>query len=103
MKSFLQSKYAHWFFQISTAIKGIDGILEVIGGFLLLLVSNTMLNGIVIFFTEHELVEDPHDLVANAAINLVRGLSSATKFFAALYLLVHGIVKIFLVIHLLRE
>ncbi len=103
MTSLLQSRFAHLFFQVSTAIKGIDGVLESIGGLTLLLVSKPMLNKTVLFLTQHELTEDPHDRVANFFVSLTQHLSTGTKTYAALYLLIHGIVKIFLVVNLLRE
>src|SRR5881398_1488030 len=54
----------HQIFAVGMWIKGLDGVLEVIGGIMLLLISPAALNRLVIALTQHELVEDPHDRVA---------------------------------------
>jgi len=53
--------------------------------------------------TQHELSEDPHDVIANRILGYTHGLTGSAVTFAALYLLVHGIVKIVLVAALLRN
>ena len=92
----------HRLFEIGIIIKGVDGVLEILGGVLFLFVSPRTLNSIVIFLTAHELSEDPHDLVARWLRHAVENLSSDTKLFASVYLLIHGLIKVFLVAGLLR-
>jgi uncharacterized membrane protein len=82
--------------------KGVDGLLEILGGILLLLVTPAALNQWVIGLTQHELVEDPHDLIATFARRSTAQLSANTQLFASLYLLVHGLVKVGLMVGLLR-
>jgi uncharacterized membrane protein len=53
-------------FKIGLALKGLDGVLEVIGGILLLFLSPHAIEHIVRTLTAHELREDPHDLIARA-------------------------------------
>jgi uncharacterized membrane protein len=77
-------------------------VLEIVGGAILLLTSNATLNQLVIVLTQHELVEDPHDLVANAARQAVAQLSVGTKVFGGVYLIAHGLAKVVLVVGLLR-
>src|SRR5262245_36197309 len=48
-------------FELGVWVKGIDGILEICGGVLLLLTSPAALNRLVMMLTQHELVEDPQD------------------------------------------
>ena len=93
----------HLFFDIGIIVKGIDGALEIVGGVLLLLISPTQLHDIVRILTQHELMEDPHDLVANFLVRTSQGLSLGAKTFGALYLFVHGVVKIGLVTALLQK
>lgn len=81
--------------------KGVDGLLEIIGGFTLLFIAPAQLHPIARFLTQRELAEDPHDLVANYLVRSLQHLSSGTKQFAALYLLWHGVVKLGLVAALL--
>ncbi|MGH8307328.1 MAG: DUF2127 domain-containing protein, partial [Gammaproteobacteria bacterium] len=92
----------HRLFLIGALIKGLDGLLEFIGGGLLLLVSRTDLSKIVLNLTAPELAEDPDDLVANFLRHVVHHLSLNIKYFASIYLLVHGAVKVSLMAGLLR-
>ena len=53
--------------------------------------------------TQHELSEDPNDFIARHLLGYTHGLTGSAVTFAAVYLLVHGIVKIVLVAALLRN
>jgi uncharacterized membrane protein len=90
-------------FRIGIFLKAVDGAMEIVGGIFLLLLSKESLNDIVEFLTRHELSEDPRDMVANYMIRLVHHLSDSTQQFGALYLIIHGILKIFLVVALFRN
>ncbi len=103
MKTFSFRRWFHWLFEIGMILKGIDGVLETIGGLLLLVVSKAQLNGIIVLLTQYELSEDPHDRIANAIVAFILHLPVKAKLFGAIYLLIHGIVKLFLVYELLRE
>ena len=98
----LRANILHQIFALGIWVKGLDGLLEIVGGLLLLLSSGTSLNQIVISLTQHELVEDPHDLIATAARHAVAHLSAGTQIFASVYLIAHGLIKIVLVSALLR-
>lgn len=84
-------------FFVSLILKGLDGVLELIGGILLLVVSPGQIGAITRFLTQHELSEDPHDLIANALLHMTGSLSVSASLFGAIYLLLHGLVKIVLV------
>jgi uncharacterized membrane protein len=88
-------------FLIGVLFKGIDGVVEVIGGVALLFVDTAHLQGAVNHATGGELAEDPHDIIANLLRHGVSQLSGRTVQFLALYLLLHGVVKIVVVIALL--
>jgi uncharacterized membrane protein len=92
----------HQSFEAGVILKGIDGLLEIIGGALLLLVSPGTINRMIISLTQHELSEDPNDLLANYLINFAHNFSISTQLFGVIYLLSHGIIKIFLVVSLLK-
>lgn len=102
MKLKLKEKQIHLLFEIGVVIKGIDGALEVIGGVALLFTPTAALRNLVDWLTAGELQEDPTDFVANHLDRFVHQLSISTEHFAAIYLLVYGIVKVGLVIGLLR-
>jgi len=98
-----REKMLRCLFRTGILLKGIDGILETIGGFLFLFMSRASMNEIVILLTQHELIEDPDDWVALSLRHAFSHLSPGTKLFGSAYLLVHGIIKLFLVTYLLRN
>ena len=90
-------------FRISLILKGLDGLLEIIGGALLLLVTPGQIGSLVQALTQHELSEDPGDLISNALVHWADSLTVAASLFGALYLLLHGVVKIVLVWAVLKD
>ena len=90
-------------FEVAITLKGLDGVLEIMGGLILLLVTPTTINRIVAVLTAHELSQDPHDFIANHLLNTAHGLTKSSVIFGSLYLLSHGVVKIVLVVALLRN
>lgn len=90
-------------FRISLILKGLDGIIELIGGILLAFVSQATLNSLVNSITSDELSKDKHDFIANHLLAYTHHLSSSSITFGAIYLILHGVVKIVLVISLLKE
>src|SRR5579859_648358 len=89
-------------FDLGVIIKGIDGAFEVTGGVLFLVLDPQTVSTIVRSLTAHELSEDPSDLVGNLLRHGFGHLSSNTTLFAGVYLLGHGLVKLFLMLFLLR-
>lgn len=103
LKSLFKEKNIHGIFEVSVVIKGVDGLLEILGSLFLFLSSPEKINSIIIYLTQHELAEDSKDVIATHLINIVQHFSANTKLFQALYLLVHGLVKVFLVWGLLKN
>jgi uncharacterized membrane protein len=89
-------------FNVAVILKGLDGLLELLGGILLIVVSPETINRLAHSLTQHELSEDRHDFVAHHLLRLTANLHN-TQTFGALYLLTHGLVKIVIVIGLLRR
>ena len=89
-------------FVVGIVAKGLDGIVELVGGLLLVLVTPATINRFVVNIIQHELSEDPNDLIATHLLRLSSGLTGSAVRFAAVYLLLHGAVKIVLVVALLR-
>jgi len=98
-----REKMVHVLFDISVISKGVDGALEIVGGALLYFVSPAQIHYIVRILTQHELSEDPNDLLAGYLLQAAKHLSADAQIFAAVYLLWHGIVKVGLVIALLQK
>lgn len=90
-------------FRVSLILKGLDGVLELIGGGLLLVVSSNQINSIVRFLTQHELLEDPNDFVATHLRAAAGSLTADATLFGAIYLLLHGLAKVVLVVAVLRD
>ncbi len=90
-------------FEVAIILKGLDGLLEVFGGLLLLAITPATINRIIAALTEHELSEDPHDFIATHLLNTAHGLTKSAVLFGSLYLLAHGVVKIVLVVALLQN
>lgn len=89
-------------FKIGVVVTGIDGVLETIGGAIFLCAARTAMSRFLTMITRPELPEDPDDWIANALRHTFNHLSESGKLFGGVYLLVHGAVKIFLVVCLLR-
>jgi len=90
-------------FKISISLKGLDGVLEIIGGLVLLFVAPATLQAWTRSLTAHELAQDPHDFIANNLLHAGSQLSRSTTLFGAVYLLSHGIAKVVLVVALFRN
>ncbi len=91
-------------FEVSIIIKGIDGILEIIGsGILFYVAKPERMDRIVLLLTEHELSQDPDDTFANLITGLGQHLSVGGARFGAIYLLAHACIKIFMVTMLLSK
>jgi len=97
----IERKIEHTLFLLSVWSKGVAGLAETIGGLLLLFIPQAGLNALIIFLTAPELAEDPTDRIATFLQRMVQGLAADTKLFASGYLIVHGVIKVFLVAGLL--
>jgi uncharacterized membrane protein len=88
-------------YEIGIIIKGVDGVLELIGGVLVLTLSSHTINGITGFLTQDALQENPHNLIATHIAHAGHNLAAGHNIYAALFLLTHGLVKVVLVTCLL--
>ena len=91
MSSKEKSGFTHHLFNISIIAKGIDGVLEIIGGILLFFISPKQIHSIVQRITQHELSKDHKDIIASYLLNSTTHLTKGVTTFAAMYLLWHGI------------
>jgi uncharacterized membrane protein len=90
-------------FRVSVSLKGLNAAFEIAAGAALLVVSPAWILRVTAFLTQDELAEDPHDLLANTLLHAAKHLSLGGKYFMAVYLLSHGIIKLGLVAALLEE
>jgi uncharacterized membrane protein len=90
-------------FRISLYLKALDGLLEIIGGILLLVINPSQINHLARWLTQGELSQDPHDFIAHHILKTAHDLSGTSLVFGAVYLLSHGIAKVFLIIQVFRD
>src|SRR3977135_195613 len=93
----------HVAFEIGVILKGLNGLLELIGGTLLLIFPPSSLQGFVVSLTQNELSRDPNDFIATHLRSAAEHLSVGGKTFAAIYLLSHGVIKAVLVYALIKD
>lgn len=97
------TKLIHQLFNVSVFVKGVDGVLEILIAFFLAFASPAQLDSVFLFFFHHELAEDPSDRLAHYVLMWIYNVPFNAKLFAIVYLILHGIVKLFLVANLFRE
>jgi len=90
-------------YHASLLAKGLHATLEVAGALALVLIPPAAILSLVRVLTQQELVEDPKDRIALWLLHQAQGFSLSTEHFYAIYLAVHGVVKIGLVVALWRE
>jgi uncharacterized membrane protein len=91
------SKIWHILFIIGIFFKAVDGVLELAGGLVFLFLAPGTLEKYARIMLKGEFTEDPYDIIANYLIHLAAHTSRGTEFFAAIYLLGHGAIKISIV------
>lgn len=80
-------------FRTGITLKGIDGLLEAIGGVLLWFIKPESLGWTLQQIFQHELSRDPHDFIAAHLLHGSEKLAHSDPLFASIYLLAHGVVK----------
>ncbi|GEM_PF-95541 len=95
-----QEKRIFQVFEIAVVLKGLNALLEIVLG--LLLMFTNVINEFVAVLVHNEFIEDPNDFIATH-IQALLPISPHAQFVGALYLLSHGVVKIFLMAGLLRN
>jgi len=88
-------------FKTTMIVKGVDGVLQVLGGLLLSCLKPGTMHHAVVLLTQHELSDDPRDWIALHLLSAIQRLGD-TKTFAAFYLVTQGFIKILLAVLLLR-
>ncbi len=103
MKLFVEKNFWRELFKFGVLIKGFNGILETISGLLVLLLSKVTFSYWFYLISRNELLEDPNDRLINFLAQAFKNISSNTKMFAAIYILAHGLLNVFLAIQLFRK
>ncbi len=90
-------------FRISLFIKGFDGVMQLIGGTLLLFIEPQTLGSWMNFLTRHLFSSNPNNVVAHFLQHQAENLSVSTTLIVSLYMLSHAVIKLGLVYGLLKE
>lgn len=99
----VEENRVHRVFEVSVLIKGVHAILEIVGGVMLAFSSTHVIARLVFVITEPLAALHGSDAIAAYFRHAAEAVSLDTKTFAALYLLLHGVIKIVLVVGLLRN
>ena len=90
-------------FRISIILKGLDALAELLGGAFLLIITPHQIHSFVHWLTAKELAADPHDFVANIIVHSSHKISTTSTTYGAIYLLIHGLIKMFVIVNVLRD
>lgn len=90
-------------FEISILLKSLDAIAELIGGTLLLVISPNFINRLTNDLTQHTLSKHPQVYWAREVAHLGHDLAHNSRLFGGLYLLLHGVVKLVVIIGVLKQ
>jgi uncharacterized membrane protein len=89
-------------FRISLYLKGLDGLLETIGGIALFFIKPEQINHLAQWLTQSQLSRNSNDYIAHHILKTAHELTGASLIFGAIYLLAQGLIKIFIVIQVFR-
>ncbi len=103
IRRLLSEKNIHFVFDVSLWLKAVFALGEILSGIATYLISKELLVRIALLITRVEFAEDPHDQLANYLLHTAQNLSIGARDFAAIYLIAHGIVKLWLIVGLLRK
>ena len=81
-------------FDIVLILKALFALGEILSGVAIFFINPAWIVGIIQWLTRSELQEDPRDFLMHMLINFGHHFTVETQYLVAIYLLVHGLVKI---------
>jgi uncharacterized membrane protein len=103
MSNFRLSKALDKVFTGGILLKGASGLFELISGFALFFVNPADIHRFISFLTNNELLEDPHDKLAQYLLHATQHINTGSKTFAIAYLWIHAGIKLIAVIGILKN
>jgi uncharacterized membrane protein len=103
MKNSILEKNLHLTFEIGIFFKAFQAFLEIIAGAVLILTSQAAMSSIVSLFTEDLRADNPENVITKYGITLLNNFSPTTQHFVSVYLMIHGSIKLIVVIGLLKK
>ena len=103
-ESVLIKEKTYWgLFEISLLIKSLNAIADTVGGLIIWFTSKAFLVTFILNIFQNELSDDPKDYIANFIVNSAEALAVSSQYFLGAYLLIHGVVKMFLLVCLYKK
>jgi uncharacterized membrane protein len=90
-------------FRVAVAIKGIDGLTELVAAIVLLIVPTAFVQSVVEGVLARDLLGPPDGSLARHFVAGTAEFASGNRTFAVVYLGLHGILKLAMVVALLRK
>ncbi|HKR81584.1 MAG TPA: DUF2127 domain-containing protein [Candidatus Saccharimonadales bacterium] len=90
-------------YEIGILLKGIDGVIELLGAAVLIFVPAHYFESFARALTDVEAGSSAHGFISAHILQIGHRLSEGHNFFAIAFLLTHGLVKVVLVVCLLRQ
>jgi uncharacterized membrane protein len=86
----------HKLFWVAVTLKGLNGVLELVGGTALAMIPAGGILAWVDYLTHSWLANDPDNLIANWLMHWAARFEHSSQIFAAVYLVAHGVTKVVL-------
>ncbi|HXX18353.1 MAG TPA: DUF2127 domain-containing protein [Candidatus Acidoferrum sp.] len=83
----------HDAFRTGITMKGVDGLLEALGGILLWFIKPSAMSRALRVLSLHELSRDPHDFIGIHLLHISERVAHSDPTFASIYLIWHGLAK----------
>ncbi|CNL24010.1 DUF2127 domain-containing protein [Yersinia vastinensis] len=96
-------KNIHAVFEVSLLLKAFLAVMEILSGILTFFITPQFLLNLLHRITQVEFIEGRGDVIANYLLHAAQSLSISSLHFAAFYLLIHGVVKLWVIIGLWRK
>ena len=93
----------HIAFFVAIAIKGLDGFLEAVAGLIFAIAGSQRVYDFALWATAPELEHHPASRAVHAIRHGAYGITHASHRFVITYLLIHGLIKLALVVNLMIE
>jgi len=97
------SKKINIVFYVGIALKGLNALLECIGAYFLFILKQEWIDKFMRFVVLPELAEDPNDKIMNYFYNLGHSLSIDSQYATAIYMMIHGTVKLVFICLLFKK
>ena len=98
-----ETKLLHRTFVLGIGAKGLFGAVEIIGAVLSFVISPMQIHAFAHWLTAKEIQEDPHAVIAQFILHVGTSVNLSQTHYVAIYLAIHGLVKVLLVWALLRD